>query len=66
MHPVNERYIEISRDEFPLKCAEYFAGRHFLRMMFAADERALDGHFKVYAVFSPSGEDRFEILTLKP
>jgi Ni,Fe-hydrogenase III large subunit/Ni,Fe-hydrogenase III component G len=65
MHPVNERYMEISGDEFPLKCAEYFAGKYFLRAMFAADERAIDGHFKVYAVFSPAGEDRFEILTLK-
>ncbi|MGC2424223.1 MAG: NADH-quinone oxidoreductase subunit C [Nitrospirota bacterium] len=65
MNPVNERYIEISRDEFPSKCAEYFAGKYFLRALFAADERAMDGHFKVYAVFSPAGEDRFEILTMK-
>jgi Ni,Fe-hydrogenase III large subunit/Ni,Fe-hydrogenase III component G len=64
MHPVNERYVDISRDEFPLKCAEYFARRYFLRTMFAADERAVDGHFRVYAVFSPAGEDRFEILSL--
>ncbi len=64
MHPENEKYIELSAADFPRKCAEY-SRRHFLRTMFAADERELDGYFRVYAVFSPMGEDRFDILTMK-
>ncbi len=64
MSPENEKYIEVSAPDFSRKCAEY-SRRHFLRMMFAADERELDGHFRVYAVFSPAGCDRFDILTMK-
>ncbi len=64
MYPENEQHIEVSAADFPRKCAEY-SRRHFLRTMFAADERELDGHFRVYAVFSPPGEDRFDILTMK-
>ena len=64
MSPENEKYIEVSPADFPRKCEEY-SHRHFLRTMFAADERELDGHFRVCAVFSPMGLDRFDILVMK-
>ncbi|MHB8172935.1 MAG: hydrogenase large subunit [Nitrospirota bacterium] len=64
LHPENEKYIEVTAADFPRRCVEY-SRKHFLRTMFASDEREIDGHFKVHAVFSPPGEDRFDILTMR-
>ena len=66
MNPVNERYIEIGRDEFPLKCAEYFAGKYFL----PDDVRGgRAGSWTGISRSMPSSPRRartcFEILTLK-
>ncbi len=54
LHPENEKYIEVTAADFPRRCVEY-SRKHFLRTMFASDEREIDGHFKVHAVFSPPG-----------
>ena len=64
MHPVNERYQDVGPEEFYGLCAS-LARKSILRTMFAADERELDGHFKVYAVFSVPGDDLFDILVMR-
>jgi Ni,Fe-hydrogenase III large subunit/Ni,Fe-hydrogenase III component G len=62
---LNERYIHVSRDEFKNSCLHvHRKGRGILRVMFATDEREVDGAFKIYAVFSVPGVDRFEIIVL--
>ncbi|MGA2192035.1 MAG: NADH-quinone oxidoreductase subunit C [Nitrospirota bacterium] len=63
MNPANERYIEIDRAVFASACAGLFDQKKLLRAIFASDERELDGRLKVYAVFSPSEGDVFNILT---
>ena len=41
------------------------SGTFILRFLFAADERVVDGSFKIYAVFSERGKDIFHILFMK-
>ena len=58
----NEVYIELGNDEFRDRCISLSnSGNFVLRLMFAADDRASDGSFKVYAVFSERGRDIFQI-----
>ncbi|MFN3396349.1 MAG: NADH-quinone oxidoreductase subunit C [Thermodesulfovibrionales bacterium] len=60
---LNESYIEVRRDEFKDICLYlYETKKAILRLMFATDEREVDGTFKVYAVFSIPGIDRFFII----
>jgi len=60
---LNEQYIEVSADNFRTACVsvskKYDAP---LRLMFAADERAETGCFRVYAVFSIKEKDGFVIV----
>jgi hydrogenase-4 component G len=58
----NELYRELGNDEFKDHCVSLVkSGKFVLRLMFATDERAIDGSFKVYAVFSELGRDIFRI-----
>ena len=60
--PDNELYRELSNDEFRDYCISLSeSGNFLLRLMFATDERAVDGYFKIYVVFSRKGEDVFHI-----
>jgi Ni,Fe-hydrogenase III large subunit/Ni,Fe-hydrogenase III component G len=62
---LNERYIHVARDDFKEACLFlHHKMRGILRLMFATDERETDGAFRVYAVFSVPGIDRFEIIVL--
>jgi Ni,Fe-hydrogenase III large subunit/Ni,Fe-hydrogenase III component G len=66
---LNESLLEVKRNDFRKVCAYLFEDLHaLLRVMFAADERERDGFFRIYAVFSVPGVDRFFtiILSLKP
>ncbi len=61
----NEVYLEYNKEDFKDACVRLFTGRHaLLRLMFAADERQKDGCFRVYAVFSVPGADKFYFITL--
>ncbi len=61
----NEVYLEVKKEDFRDVCVQLHARRHaLLRLMFAADERQKDGFFRVYAVFSVPGEDRFYFIVL--
>jgi Ni,Fe-hydrogenase III component G len=60
--PDNEFYRELGNDEFRDYCVSLNeSGNFLLRLMFATDERAVDGCFKIYVVFSRQGEDAFHI-----
>lgn len=59
----NETYMEVRRDEFKEACLYLSRTKKaLLRLMFATDERQVDGTFKVYVVFSIPGIDRFFII----
>jgi Ni,Fe-hydrogenase III large subunit/Ni,Fe-hydrogenase III component G len=62
---LNEVYLEVGSGDFR-ESARYLwenkQGR--LHLMFASDDRDIDGRFRVYAVFSVPGDDRFIILVL--
>ena len=61
----NEVYLEVAREDFRKSCVFFYEKkRAFLRLMFATDEREIGGEFKVYAVFSIPGRDRFYIVVL--
>lgn len=48
----NELYKELGKAEFRDYCISLGgSGKFILRLMFAADEREIDGCFKIYAVF---------------
>jgi len=58
----NEIYLELGKDEFRDRFISLAkSGNFILRLMFAMDDRASDGSFKVYAVFSERGRDIFHI-----
>jgi len=60
---LNELYIEVKRDEFKEICIYlYEEKKAILRLMFGTDERAIDGAFRVYAVFSEPSIDKFFII----
>jgi Ni,Fe-hydrogenase III large subunit/Ni,Fe-hydrogenase III component G len=60
---LNERYIEVRKKDFRDSCIYlYQNGEAILRVMFASDERQIDGTFKIYAVFSIPGRDEFCII----
>lgn len=62
---LNEQYIEIKKDDFKDACVYLYEEKHaILRLMFATDERQIDGVFRIYAVFSIPGIDRFFIIVL--
>jgi Ni,Fe-hydrogenase III large subunit/Ni,Fe-hydrogenase III component G len=62
---LNEVYLEVKREDFKDACMNLSARHHaLLRLMFAADERKKDGFFRVYAVFSIPGMDRFYCIVL--
>lgn len=62
---LNEQYIEVARDDFRETCRYLWSGKDaVLRLMFATDERSISGSFKVHAVFSIPGMDRFFIIVL--
>jgi Ni,Fe-hydrogenase III large subunit/Ni,Fe-hydrogenase III component G len=61
----NEVFIEVRKEDFKDVCVQLHARQHaLLRLMFAADERQKDGFFRVYAVFSVPGVDRFYFIVL--
>ncbi|HUJ17492.1 MAG TPA: NADH-quinone oxidoreductase subunit C [Nitrospirota bacterium] len=60
---LNETYLEVKPDDFRDVCRYLSEELHgLLRLMFATDERERDGVFRVYAVFSVPGVDRFFII----
>jgi Ni,Fe-hydrogenase III large subunit/Ni,Fe-hydrogenase III component G len=60
---LNEVYIEVLKKDFKDACMYlYQGGEAILRTMFAADEREIDGTFKVSSVFSVPGNDEFSII----
>lgn len=60
---LNEIYVEVKRDDFKDICLYlYETKKAILRLMFATDEREIDGTFKVYVVFSIPGIDLFSII----
>jgi Ni,Fe-hydrogenase III large subunit/Ni,Fe-hydrogenase III component G len=62
---LNESYLEVRRDDFRDVCRYLSGEMHgLLRLLFATDERERDGVFRVYAVFSVPGVDRFFIIVL--
>jgi Ni,Fe-hydrogenase III large subunit/Ni,Fe-hydrogenase III component G len=62
---LNESILEFTRDDFKDVCLYLSEERHaLLRLMFATDERERDGQFRVSAVFSVPGMDRFFRIVL--
>lgn len=62
---LNELYIEVSKDNFSDSCAYIYGKKNaILRLMFATDERPVDGSFRIYAVFSIPGDERLFIIVL--
>jgi Ni,Fe-hydrogenase III large subunit/Ni,Fe-hydrogenase III component G len=62
---LNEFYLEVRRDDFKDVCLYLSDELHaLLRVMFATDERERDGLFRVYAVFTVPGTDRFLFIVL--
>jgi Ni,Fe-hydrogenase III large subunit/Ni,Fe-hydrogenase III component G len=62
---LNEQYIEVTEKDFKSACVSLFMEKGaLLRVMFAADEREIDGTFKIYTVFSIPGHDKFHIIVL--
>lgn len=62
---LNELYLEVKREDFKDICI-YMSYRKqaMLRLMFATDERSIDGRFRIYTVFSIPGVDKFYIVVL--
>jgi len=59
---LNELYIEISKEHLKKVCMYLYENKDaLLRLIFASDEREIDGSFRVYYVFSIPGVDRFFI-----
>jgi len=62
---MNEQYVEVTGKNFKDICVYLYKGKNaILRLMFASDERDVSGEFRVYAVFSIPGIDRFIIIVL--
>lgn len=62
---LNELYLEVEKDNFRDVCVSVQREKNaLLRVMFAADERGLDGSFRIYTVFSIPGIDRLVIIVL--
>jgi Ni,Fe-hydrogenase III large subunit/Ni,Fe-hydrogenase III component G len=62
---LNEVTIEVRKEDFKDVCVHLHARQHaLLRLMFATDERQKDGFFRVYAVFSVPGVDKFYFIVL--
>jgi hydrogenase-4 component G len=62
---LNETSLEVKRDDFKDICRYLSEERHaVLRLMFATDERERDGLFRVHAVFTVPGVDRFFHIVL--
>ncbi len=62
---LNESSLEVRRDDFKDICRHLSEEKHaLLRLMFATDERERDGLFRVSAVFSVPGLDRFFRIVL--
>lgn len=60
---LNEIYLEVRRDDFKDVCLYlHEIKKAILRLMFANDEREIDGTFRVYTVFSIPAMDRFVII----
>jgi Ni,Fe-hydrogenase III large subunit/Ni,Fe-hydrogenase III component G len=62
---LNETALEVRAEDFRDICRHLFEDLHgLLRVMFATDEREKDGLFRIHAVFSVPGLDRFFIIVL--
>ncbi len=62
----NEKYIELDEAGFRDRCISMNnSGKSAVRLMFAADERNIDGSFKIFMVFSETGSDMFHIPFFK-
>ncbi|MDH4162397.1 MAG: NADH-quinone oxidoreductase subunit C [Nitrospirota bacterium] len=62
----NEVYLEYGAADFHDVCCSLVKDhRALLRLMFGTDERLRDGSFRIYAVFSIPGQDRFLIPVLQ-
>lgn len=62
---LNEVYIEVGKETFREACYYFFNGeKAILRSMFAADEREIDGMYRVYAAFSVPNIDKIFIVVL--
>ncbi|HEX9021370.1 MAG TPA: NADH-quinone oxidoreductase subunit C [Nitrospirota bacterium] len=62
---LNESYLEVKADDYKDICRHLWEERRaIMRALFAADERERDGVFRIYAVFSIPGADRFFIIVL--
>jgi len=60
---LNESYIEVKKEDFRETCLYLWdTKKALLRLMFATDEREIDNAFRVYAVFSIPGQDKFYII----
>lgn len=60
---LNENYLEVGREDFRDSCIQLYEKRGgILRLMFASDERSIDGAIRIYAVFSLPGLDKFSIV----
>ena len=62
---LNETYLEVTAGDYKDICRRLSEDLHgMLRLLFAADERGRDGFFRIYAVFTIPGADRFTIVVL--
>jgi Ni,Fe-hydrogenase III large subunit/Ni,Fe-hydrogenase III component G len=62
---LNESYLEVTARDYKDVCRRLSEDLHaMLRLMFATDERERDGFFRIYAVFSIPGADRFIFVVL--
>ena len=62
---LNESYFEVKAEDFKEICRYLYENLSaILRVMFASDEREKDCVFRIYAVFSVPGTDRFIIIVL--
>jgi Ni,Fe-hydrogenase III large subunit/Ni,Fe-hydrogenase III component G len=61
----NEVYLQVDREDFKKSCLFLYEKKHaLLRLIFATDEREAEGEFKIYAVFSIPGVDKFYMIVL--
>ncbi|RJQ44391.1 MAG: NADH-quinone oxidoreductase subunit F [Nitrospiraceae bacterium] len=61
---LNEEYYEVMREDFRDVCTYLEKKGGILRLMFATDERQINGTFRLYVVFSVPGKDAFSIIVL--
>ncbi len=62
---LNEIYMEVSGYDFRDSCVYIYEKKNaILRLMFATDERPVDGSFRIYTVFSIPGDERLFIIVL--